>query len=255
VGILPIWELTIEEISRIIDSVRHIWLEEYFYRPLHYLFIAGLLATWVFYIRSNRSVYFLTTFISIGFVGIVVFFFAPLGQHDYYVIDLLMLSVFIMLAFFTMMQKEDSQDVRINSILLRIAALVLLILSVSHTSEKMEGRYHGWHNNRHQTQFYGFAEIEPYLDSLGIDRSTKVISYDDPSINISLYLMNRQGWSGYATNMNDSTAIARRIEMGAEYVLHTGEIDTVLGSHWKHFILSKVGQFENISIKRIGFPD
>lgn len=187
VGILPVWDLSNQEISDIIENIRQLWMEQYFYRPLHVFFVMGLLSVWILYKRTDPVLLLLTSFLSVGFVAVVIFFFGALGHHDYYVIDLLILSV------------------------------VLLFLAASHTAGRIEKRYEGWHNERHLTQFYGYAEIEPYLDSLGIDVSKKVISMNGPSVNITLYLINRQGWTSYGTAMNDSTMIARRIRMGAEY--------------------------------------
>jgi hypothetical protein len=255
VGILPIWELSRDEISGIIDNIRHIWLEEYFYNPIHYLLISCLLCIWGFFKRSNRTLLILTSLIAIGFAGIVLLFFSPLGQHDYYVIDLLILSVFIMLTFFAMVLGNRSRYRIIDLSILKVLALALLILSMLHASEGQENRFTGWMNQQHTTEFYGYATIEPYLDSLGISCDSKVISMNDPSINITLYLMNRQGWSKYGTNMHDSTAIAHRIEMGAEYLLHHKEIDFASEPHWSCFIEKEVGKYENITIHKIGFPD
>jgi hypothetical protein len=255
VGILPIRELSKQEISDILRNIRHIWLDQYFYRPLQLIFIIGLLSVWIFHKRTDHVLVSITSFLAAGFVAVLVLFFGALGQHDYYVTDLLILSVFIMLSLFKMLRAEQSNGGILDIPLSRVLAVILLFLSVSHTAGMMEKRYQGWQNERHLTQFYGYADIEPYLDSIGIGVSKKVISMNDSSVNITLYLMNRTGWTGYGTPMDDSTMIARRIRMGAEYLLHHRPIDTLGGSYWKYFIEGEAGRHKNVIIERIGLPE
>jgi hypothetical protein len=67
--------------------------------------------------------------------------------------------------------------------------------------------------------------------------------------------MNRKGWSRYGTNMEDSTAVAKRISEGAEYLLYHQDIDQENNSHWKYFIKEKLGVHQNVTICRIGTPE
>ena len=255
VGILPIWDLTIDEISAIVENIRHIRLEEYYYRPTQILFLIGLLSIWGFYRKVEHSLLLLTSLLSLGFLGLVLLFFAPLGQHDYYVIDLLILSVFIMLSILTLLIHSGIKNLLIDLHILKLAAIVFIILNVSHTQDRMEVRYHGWLNSRHQNEFFGYGDIEPILDSLGIDDSAKVISADDPTINITLYLMNRRGWTIYGTNLNDSATIAGLIEMGAGFLLYHKEQDFSDNPNWDFFVTEEIGKHKNVTICKLGLPE
>ncbi|MFO7932795.1 MAG: glycosyltransferase family 39 protein [Bacteroidales bacterium] len=255
VGILPVWDLSNQEIRETFENIRKIWLEQYFYRPLHVFFLTGLLSVWIFHKRTEPVLLSITTLLSAGSVSVVVLFFGALGNHDYYMIDLLILSVFIMLSFFYLLNNTQLKTDILHLPLTRILAAIIVVLAAAHTSKEIDRRFKGWHNRRHLTQFYGYAEIEPYLDSIGLGPSKKVISLNDPSINITLYLMDRKGWTQYGTEMKDSTMIARRIRMGAEYLVHHRPVDSLDGSHWKYFLKGEAGRFENVIIKRIGFPD
>ena len=255
VGILPIWDLNYSEIAKNLENIRHIWLDHYFYRPLHYYFLIGFLISVLYFKHIRKDILFLTLFISMGFIGFIVLFFNPLGQHDYYVIDLLILAIFIMLSLFSLLRNRELTISLLNIPIFRVLAILLVVLSVSHTSKHIKKRFTGWHNSRHLTEFYGYASIEPYLDSIGITRSDKVLSYNDPTINVTLYLMNRHGWTKYGTNMNDSLSIVQRINMGAEYLLYHHEIDTLKGSFWKHMVEYDVGKYKNVTISKISLPD
>jgi hypothetical protein len=55
--------------------------------------------------------------------------------------------------------------------------------------------------------------------------------------------------------MEDSTAVAKRISEGAEYLLYHQDIDPENNSHWKYFIKEKLGVHQNVTICRIGMPE
>jgi hypothetical protein len=255
IGILPIWELTKEEIQVIIDNIRIIWSKEYFYPATQIIFMIGLLFIWIRGRHADKSLLIITSLLFVAFLSIIILFFSPLGQHDYYVIDLLILSVFIMLSAFSILKHNNVGRKIMASNAVKIIAILFLILNLNHTRGKMINRYLGWQNQRHLTEFYGYEDLENYLDSMNIDRSARFISVDDPSINITLYLMNRKGWSGYGTNMHDSASVARRIEMGANYMVFHKPLDLEKDPHWKYFMKEEVGTFENVTICKVGLPE
>jgi hypothetical protein len=215
----------------------------------------GLLFIWIRGKIADRALLIITTLLALAFLSIVVLFFSPLGQHDYYVIDLLILSVFIMIASLQILKQSKIGSAVLSSYIVKIIAILFLGLNLSHTRGKMINRYQGWQNHRHQTEFYGYEDIEKYLDSIGIDRTARIISVNDPSINITLYLMNRQGWSAFGTNMHDSTSVAKRINMGASYMVFHKPLDVKEDPHWNYFIREEIGKFENVSICKIVLPD
>jgi len=254
VGILPIWDLSSGQIREVLDHVFVQWINGYFFWPAQVFFVMAVGAAWIFWKRAEKFLLLLTGFMMIGFAGFVVLFFAALKNHDYYVIDLLILSVFVMLTFFTMLLRIRKQRAFVDLTFIKVIAVAFLIVNMSHTRKEIDARYSAVRNIQ-KNEMYGYLDIEPVLDSLGIDASRKVISASDRTINVSLYLMNRKGWSRYGTNMEDSTAVAGRIENGAEYLLYHHDIDTVNNSHWNFFIKEVLGEHENVTICRIGLPE
>ena len=254
VGILPIWDLSSGQIREVLDHVFVRWINGYFFWPAQVFFVLAAGVAWIFWKRAEKSLLLLTGFMMIGFAGFVILFFAALKDHDYYMIDLLILSVFIMLTFFTLLLNNRKQRAVIDLTFIKVLAVAFLIVNMSHTRKEIDGRY-GAVGNIQKNEMYGYQDIEPCLESLGIDASSKVISASDRTINVSLYLMNRKGWSRYGTNMEDSTAVAKRISEGAEYLLYHQDIDPENNSHWKYFIKEKLGVHQNVTICRIGKPE
>ena len=91
-----------------------------------------------------------------------------------------------------------------------------------------------------------YHNLETSLENWGIDDSSIVISLPDPSFCISLYLMNREGFSGMSCPI-DSAAIQERIDKGASHlIVHDSLLQNQeeLSSFKQHL----VGNYEALSI-------
>jgi hypothetical protein len=142
-----------------------------------------------------------------------------------------------------------------HSYLIKVIAVAFLVLNIIYAENRSGLRYKSGMNNRHLQEFYGYEDIEPYLDSIGIGREQKFIAAQDPTINVTLYLMNRKGWSQYGTNMKDSLVIVNKINMGARWLTLHKDMQKEEHSFWDSFIKEQVGQHKNVKIYRIGLPE
>ena len=61
--------------------------------------------------------------------------------------------------------------------------------------------------------------IEPLFKKLGIGKDDKVISIPDPSINGTLYYMNRKGYTDFGSDFSNADGFYQRIEDGAKYLI------------------------------------
>jgi hypothetical protein len=256
VGILPIWKENITKFKDIIDKIWKIGVPEYFYPRTQLLFIL-MLTGLVFLARKTAPLLnTIVLLLGLAFVSFILLFFGALDFHAYYVIDLLIFAVFILFTFTETVLKTRIGEAILNSYLTKALALVFLIVNINHTVGRLNDYYNGWWNQKHKTELYGYDDIEPYLDSIGITRDQKVITLNDNTINASLYLMDRKGWTGYGTNMKDSNQVAGRISMGAAWLMvHNSFPEGPEYSHWKYFIKGQAGEHENIKIYRIGMPE
>ena len=93
-----------------------------------------------------------------------------------------------------------------------------------------------------------YATIEPYLLSLGIKRSDRVISLADDSPNIALYFMNVKGWHMSRT-INDEE-ILNAMKNGAQYFI-TNDSLQLKRERIKPFLSEKLGSFFNVQIFKI----
>lgn len=248
IGILPIWGLSSDQIQSTFEYIVHHFRWDYF-RPLTTaVFItSGILVTFLFRkISRVLSIILLLTY----FIGLVfcILFFEALKHHDYYVIDLFLIPVLVSLGAFKVIGSIWPRYM--HSPWIYLALLFLLVHSTDFARRRMEERYSPEKKSRQHFQLYqAFIDIKPHLDKFGVKPADIVISPSDHAINISLYLMNRKGWTKYGTG-NDPARIKKRIKMGAKYML-IGSPATDNLEKLEPFLADSIGSYQNITIYKL----
>jgi len=216
-GILPIWEISMAEIRITYDFLVHYFKNVYFRSETQILFILMFLINIVFYRKASKTLSFMMMLMGMGMLGFVLMFYQALRHHDYYTINLYILFPVIWTGFFLFLKVRFNRV--FTSIFLKIALLAFLVWNIMFASLSMKARYHpeGWENENYIVYVQNFRTIGAYLNSIGVAPDDKVLSISDNSPNISLYLMNRKGWTNFGIN-EDSAKIQAKIQMGASYL-------------------------------------
>ena len=99
-------------------------------------------------------------------------------------------------------------------------------------------------------RYKDYQEVEPYIHSLGIDHSERVIAICDYSPNIALYFLNLKGWS--VADVADDEPIINALQYKPKYVIlnDTAQLSRPV---FKEHPLQQVGEFKSIRIYRIGY--
>ena len=100
-------------------------------------------------------------------------------------------------------------------------------------------------NEQHQKHYAALEHITPYLQSLRIDRDDIVLSIPDPSFNISLYLIDRKGFTSGGGNSN-GFKMERMFRNGLQYmIINDARMmkDTVI----RKFLDYPMGRYRNVS--------
>ncbi len=246
VGYLPIWDLDFVQIKVTFDAIIEHIKHDYFRRETQMVFGIMFILILAFYKHINKIVLYIIILLSIGFLLFGTLFFQALKDHDYYTINLFILIPVISLGFLQMLKNKFRRVY--TSILFRVILIIFLIFNIKFAKDQMNNRYSsmGWENENYIVNIQSFEEINPYLQSIGIKNDDKVISLSDNSINISLYFMNRKGWSNYGINL-DRLKIEKAINLGAKFLfIYDKEVYNVLDI--QPFIKNKIGEFKNIDI-------
>lgn len=219
IGILPIWELNGQEMDITLSAIKEHLRWDYFRVDIYYMLIGFAVCIAMFLKQTDR---FLSVLLSISLIGAMLFvllFFQALQEHDYYVLDLLILMPLITLTF--LMLAKTKCPKALNSWIVRLTLIVLIIHNADFAQRRMEWRYSGWMDEGYSQYTYKFREVENILRRNGIERDDLVISLPDPSFNSSLYAMDQKGWSGFKEFLMDSVKVKEKIVVGASVLIIT----------------------------------
>jgi hypothetical protein len=242
-GIWPVWNMTKEQLSRILDILDKIYFKELFLPFAQYL----TFGIWVFLMISFKKLTpvfrFMTIVLPLGFLIEMLLWFQVLEGHDYYTINLLVVWVALWIIFLAQVLKVKSKV----KYVIYILAVVFFVFNVVECKTRAEGRYVGWMNDNYKKNLEPLISIEPFFVEWGIDKEDKVISIPDLSINGSLYYMNRKGYTEFASDFSKAEGFYQRIENGAKYLIVNDT--TILNREYlAPFIQNKLGEHDNIFV-------
>lgn len=124
-----------------------------------------------------------------------------------------------------------------NSIIFQSVLATFLIINIFMCSETMMDRRVGWPNDQFRDSYSHYKEYAAKLEELGIKKDDYIISIPDYSPNISLYFLNRYGWTDYGSNFKDTLVFEKRIMQGAKFIVINDS--TVFNNYPVHKYLSK----------------
>jgi hypothetical protein len=244
----PLWDLSSEEIAQIYHSIKSLWFKEYFNVSMFYMMIIESIFVLI-NIRKNRKIFnIILLFLFIGTALYSLLWFFAFKEHDYYIINILMLPLFLLITCIDTMKRHFGK--LFKSILFKIAITIFIAFNLTYTVRALHNRYNGWMNEYFKYKYV--HEITPYLRSLGIDRNDKVICCPDQSHNYTLYLMNQRGWTDLYGLTSSSDNMEKAIQKGASYLILVDEND-VFGnkSFMREFAYHKIGEYGNVTIYKL----
>ena len=186
-------------------------------------------------------------------IGILLYLFLfkdLLYGHDYYFspVFLLLIPLYIYAAY---MMESFIQDKKVKRYLYGFT-LLLLLMNVQNAKMEMQYCYYG--NNRHYQEkaaFYKDSFLEFLLEK-GVSMDSKIISYPDPSMNNTLYLMRRRGWTSLGMERMDANFVTQLKTEGAEFLIlndTTYRQDSLLVPA----LQQRIGSFEGIDIYDLSY--
>lgn len=240
--IFPLWEMTTGDIDKVITNIKELWLPQYFHKITLYLLGGLLIINTILIRKANRIINISSIIILLFSIIFSILWFATLRDHDYYIINLYILPIFIILNALALL-KENYPKI-FQSLALKILFSIVLILNFYHAKTQQYERYNGWWNEYHEYKDY--HTITPYLRSIGINPLDTIISLPDYS-HFTLYLTNQRGWTHCLGLNQDSTAIALSIKKGAKYLI-SHDSTTIHKPYLNSFTKHQIGEYNSIKI-------
>ncbi|MCF6242622.1 MAG: glycosyltransferase family 39 protein [Bacteroidales bacterium] len=248
IGILPIWMDGGTRIKHIIENIQTLWLDSYQSITIQIISIIMFLIVIVLKKYNNKYLWWMSIFLSLGFISFLFLWFDVFDNHDYYLINQLIFMISIFIAFFFTLKQFNLK--LYNSAIFRFVLFIILLINIAHCKKIIELRYTGWPNKYHLKVTKSLETITPYLRSIGISYKDTVLFIQDPSLNISLYLMEQKGYTNFESKLKDSTFIREKIKSGAKYLL-VNDSNYIKADYLKPFLVNKVGAYKNVTIYKI----
>ena len=264
-SVFPIWETTKEERKYIFDCLYFSLVPSFFNRVAFGTILMLFISILVFYRKVNRFLLFVSIFCFIGVVTYFFLFFKAFDVHDYYLTNLLIFIPLIVLTFCEFLNRNYPRifhntrfKIGLSLILVFLTYQTALKNRLKYDSRKYFGsnliikksdresaEYYHW---SYENNFKAFETVRPYLRSMGILRTDKVICLSDESINISLYLMDQKGYTKYGFGgFSDNKRVEFAKGIGCKYLIITND-QLSITKDIESFLTHKVGQYQNINI-------
>jgi hypothetical protein len=268
-NVWPIWKMNITEISKVLYDFWFIMSKQIFAVYTLLLSIAFIITLRILsaFDKVDKQIRFANFTIGFGTIIYILFWFNAFGNHDYYMIDIMLFFIVTFISFFYILKKYAYRVFK--SLIIKFIFGVFLFYNVVYCAVNMDIRYFydGNHLGRYKRFFSdyeigcwwywddnykqkikSFNTVSPYLRSIGIKPEDKVISIPDESINITLYLMNQKGWNNFGlSEWKGTDRIQKQIALGAKYLI-VNDTSVLSQDYIKPFINNKIGQYQNIII-------
>ena len=243
--ITPIWEMSMAEIRELFRILYEDRLR-YFYNEDMVGICAVVFLISRFRIPVDRYQLLFAAAVITGTVLFAAMFFSRLLFHDYYMVSILpFIPVLYILSF------EGFRAMALKPVfrLLMISVLLILMLKSGNVAAIiLEDRFeHPEHNHYNER---GYPELESYLDEIGLGKDEVVISIPDVSPNVTLYLMNRFGWTNLYHNPLTTDMIDYFISEGARYLM-VGDSAMLKESYLMPYTADLKGRYRDICIFKL----
>ena len=264
VGILPIWDYDIAYIKSNFEKLFNNLLPELLNPAVFILLLIGLFYTLIY---SDRKDHKLTISLCVlNFCGFIALFFGAMDVHDYYFISPFILLIISLL----FISKNWYEKVKLNYYPFLLFSLILILLVNSYLTgiktwkkindnvndstdfmvfNEFQRKNNFWIYWLDREQFKTLEKMNIPMDKLGIDKNQKIFCLGDFTINRSLYLINRRGYSNFNVSI-DKTPLFINEHSDIKFVLlinHTLKKDSLL----QPILRNKIYEEDNLSIYKV----
>lgn len=264
-GILPVWDMDyplINEIERILNENL---IYQFFNTSVITMVIAMFALLLVFRKHVNKLLLVISILLMLGGLLYIIMWFRVFDVHDYYLLNLLIIVVFVVFTFFVFI--NQNYPFLLKSIGLKCVFFIFLSYNIYYVKVKNEIKYerrkenweYSFFNRTNELEYWrwlhwysetylkAYENVTPYLRSLGISRTDRVISINDHSPNITLSLMDQKGITDFGKSITDADRIYEEIKKGAKYLI-INKPDYYEKEFIKPFLQHKMGSYMNIEI-------
>lgn len=268
-GLLPIWDISMEDIYSNWKLLNNDLLPAYFNVSVLFLLLMSFIGLIINRKKAHPYLLALMVILSGGIGIYLLLFFQVFNVHEYYLINLLIVIPLMSLLILHFLKTNhrtifDSKALKVTAsigllFLIYSAAIKTLVkydvgaswVKNSAVLDKADIEFWQWYHWNYNNTYKDLETIEPYLEELGIEKEDKVISLPDGSITITLNLMNRNGYNSYGyRSFSDQERIEKEIGWGAKYLI-VNDTSILHEEYIQPFIGNKIGATDHVFIYKL----
>lgn len=262
---MPGWDMGAAALKSAYEHYGNFVINQIYASPVWIYSAVGLLLLFISFRKTNKFWLISIPVMMVGYVFYLMLFTYCMDMHDYYHVDALIFFVFINAAILHYLKKQE--PALWISPVFRVFFSVFVLYNSLYCANNLHLRYWGSSNKdlaynqlfstKFDIDYFGYTHwynyrkdayrrIDTTLIRLGIPHDQPVLAIDDYSFNVSLYSMNRRGWTNISGSL-DSARVAQRIDAGAAVMITEGS------EHYKEpqvrpWLKYKLGSYDSLII-------
>lgn len=267
-NIYPLWELPDANLGKIVAGIRDFTSESFYSRAVLFAMLFVGIFNLFLYRKLNFMAYTANLIVGLGCLTYFTLWFPLLENHNYYFVVLIILipAIFVPFALFVKNRNEQIFTGRLTHLFIALFLLFNLAYSTSVVKLSLKGKpglyplignqnfinmmqYLVWDANTHWQRY---EQMKPYLLEIGVEENARVISISDPSFNVSLFYVDRDGWTNYSKI--DAEGMKLFIRKGAKYLFVSDE-NVLKEDFIQPYITDEIGNFKGIHIYKLPPPE
>ncbi len=264
---LPIWKMK----DKVIETARllyNVQLEMFLNKGV----LIGLLLALIWLLlnlkKLNYAFVIAIVLSTISFVAFIILFYQVFNVHDYYLINNMMLPVVIIISFGNYLKNNgfNFSDKKVT-----ILACIVFIFNSTYCAAIIrlrnipqdvlckyypfitneEKNFFDWFHYNYENTLKPLETITPELRRLGIKRDDIVLSFPDPSFNITLYLMDQKGYTATSESLKTDSAFIQNYKNNGVKYLIINDINAFNDLHVNETSYTAVGSYKTITILKV----
>lgn len=221
------------------------WIDVYYPPSFYALLVFSAVYLFIHRKLANRQLVLTTLLLYLGGIAFYVIFIYQYRSHDYYIIALLPAMFFNVLSLVDLMKNQLQENRK-----LRWLGYALILCSLVYCLVHLYARYsYRWYPDAtygdHRTADK-YKDMEPYLRSIGVKKTDKVLSLYDLSPIVTLYLMNQPG-EAVIWDQSKNQVLDKFKRADFKYFIINNE-GFYVDADYAPYLLKKVGEFKGVKV-------
>ena len=230
-AIHPIWVLDAQKIQSILNEIATFMVPLFWGWPALVMIMVAFFINLFSFKKLPLFAWLASLVVFIGGIAYMLLWFPLMGIHDYYYVVLIIVFPATIIPMIYALGLQKHQNLKSFNFLIPAVLIAFILVNNYPTIRVKTGANKpyepvltvsnflgdiAWFNQDYKDKWKPLYQMRKDLDSLGIDKTDKVIVLPDFSFNTGLYMIDQKGWSSYLEP--NASLVQAYIEHGAKFL-------------------------------------